>query len=235
LESRKRRRKAEEALDRVLAEFHAEVKRELATVRDKRERRWADRQMARLAQRLRMERERKAGEVAPAVAAGEGDAWAVPASLSEGMEVYVRSLAREGRVSAVRGNQVEVILGRVPFTVRREDLRVRAAAAPGAPVARNATRADRPYSVEVRAGGEQTPREIKLIGMRVDVALPELDKYIDDAALAGHTEVRVVHGHGTGRLRAAVRRFLDEHPQVADQRPGKRHEGGDGATVVRLR
>jgi DNA mismatch repair protein MutS2 len=47
--------------------------------------------------------------------------------------------------------------------------------------------------------------------------------------------VRIVHGHGTGRLRAAVRGHLARHPQVARVRPGSDGEGGDGATVVTLR
>jgi len=49
------------------------------------------------------------------------------------------------------------------------------------------------------------------------------------------SEIRIVHGHGTGRLRAGVRRFLDRHPHVRRYRPGTPREGGDGATVVELR
>jgi len=69
----------------------------------------------------------------------------------------------------------------------------------------------------------------------VEEALAEIDKFLDQTAREGRTEVRVVHGHGTGRLREGVRRHLRGHPQVASFRPGGAGEGGDGATVVTLR
>lgn len=78
------------------------------------------------------------------------------------------------------------------------------------------------------------PPEINLIGQRVEPALGELDVYIDQALLAARKEVRVVHGHGSGRLRQAVREHLRAHRGVAEWRPGAPNEGGDGATVVKL-
>ena len=60
-------------------------------------------------------------------------------------------------------------------------------------------------------------------------------RILDSACLAGHTEIRIVHGHGTGRLRSAVREFVDAHVQVVEHRPGRPSEGGDGATVAVLR
>ena len=82
---------------------------------------------------------------------------------------------------------------------------------------------------------ESDQREIKLIGMRVEEALAELEPFISHAAAAGMREVRVIHGLGTGRLRDAVREELERHPLVEGFRPGEPHEGRDGATVVTLR
>ena len=79
------------------------------------------------------------------------------------------------------------------------------------------------------------PPEINLIGMRVEPALEELEGYIDRALLASRKEVRVVHGHGSGRLRQAVRQHLRAHRGVAEIRAGAPNEGGDGATVVTFR
>ncbi|HKQ61348.1 MAG TPA: Smr/MutS family protein, partial [Candidatus Polarisedimenticolaceae bacterium] len=79
------------------------------------------------------------------------------------------------------------------------------------------------------------PAELMLVGKTVDEALAELDKTLDRAALAGKAELRVIHGHGTGRLRRAVREFLARHPHVAAHRAGGANEGGDGATIVVLR
>ena len=79
------------------------------------------------------------------------------------------------------------------------------------------------------------PYEMVLIGQRVDEALSELDKQLDRAALAGRSEIRIVHGHGTGRLRTAIRRFLSDHPLIESHRAGRPAEGGDGATIATLR
>ncbi len=79
------------------------------------------------------------------------------------------------------------------------------------------------------------PAEINLIGVRVEPALAELDSYLDRALLAARREVRVIHGHGTGRLRQAVREHLRGHAAVAEVRSGAPDEGGNGATVVTLR
>ncbi|MBU1277448.1 MAG: Smr/MutS family protein [Proteobacteria bacterium] len=77
--------------------------------------------------------------------------------------------------------------------------------------------------------------DLNLIGKRVDEALPLVDKALDQALLAGRGEIRVVHGMGTGRLRAAVREYLAAHPVVASFRPGQRGEGGAGVTVAQVR
>jgi DNA mismatch repair protein MutS2 len=82
---------------------------------------------------------------------------------------------------------------------------------------------------------ESEQRELKLIGMRVDEALAELEPFISHAAAAGLCEVRVIHGIGTGRLRDAVREELERHPLVDSHRPGEAYEGRDGATVVTLK
>ncbi|MEW5911863.1 MAG: Smr/MutS family protein [Thermodesulfobacteriota bacterium] len=77
--------------------------------------------------------------------------------------------------------------------------------------------------------------DLNLVGKTVDEALPLLDKAVDQAVLAGRPRLAVVHGVGSGRLRAAVREYLHGHPSVASLRPGERAEGGAGVTVVALR
>jgi DNA mismatch repair protein MutS2 len=78
-------------------------------------------------------------------------------------------------------------------------------------------------------------RELLLLGRTIDEALPLIDRFLDASVRSGRTEVRVVHGHGTGRLKVAVRAHLKGHPHVDAFRPGGDGEGGDGATVVTLR
>jgi DNA mismatch repair protein MutS2 len=77
--------------------------------------------------------------------------------------------------------------------------------------------------------------ELVVIGATVDEAITRIEKFLDDALLADSRRLRVVHGHGTGRLRDAIRRFLKEHPLVASADPAPDNEGGQGATIVELR
>ena len=76
--------------------------------------------------------------------------------------------------------------------------------------------------------------ELNLIGWRVTDALPYLDKYLDGAVAAGMQRVRIIHGKGSGRLRAAVHEFLTSHPQVKAFMPCHPAEGGWGATLVEI-
>jgi len=77
--------------------------------------------------------------------------------------------------------------------------------------------------------------EIKLIGLRVDEAISELDKYLDDAYLAHMPSVRVVHGKGTGALRKGVHQYLRSVKYVASFRLGEMGEGDAGVTIVEFK
>ncbi len=75
---------------------------------------------------------------------------------------------------------------------------------------------------------------LDLRGARVDEALDALDRYLDDASVAGMHKVLIIHGQGTGALRDAVRRQAGTNALVTSVRAGQRGEGGDGATIVEL-
>jgi len=62
-----------------------------------------------------------------------------------------------------------------------------------------------------------------------------LASQLDRAALSGTPLIRVIHGHGTGRLRQVLREYLKESPYVRTFRPGERAEGGDGVTIITLK
>lgn len=76
--------------------------------------------------------------------------------------------------------------------------------------------------------------EIRLRHLTVDEALIKLDRYLNSAFMAGLSQVRVVHGKGTGTLRQIVREQLAKHPLVSSYRPADYGEGGEGVTVVAL-
>ena len=76
--------------------------------------------------------------------------------------------------------------------------------------------------------------ELNLIGKTTDEAVDLADKFLDEAFLNGLSEVRIIHGHGTGALRKAVAEFLKDHPHVARYAAAPQDKGGSGATVVEL-
>ena len=85
-----------------------------------------------------------------------------------------------------------------------------------------------PQNVILRVveGGEE---ELNLVGNSVEDALLKTDKFLDRAVVAQLAEVQIIHGFGTGRLKAALSDFLNEHPQV------DHHQAEGGKTVVALR
>ena len=76
--------------------------------------------------------------------------------------------------------------------------------------------------------------ELHLRRLTVDEALIKLDRYLNDAFMAGLSQVRIIHGKGTGTLRQVVREKLAQHPLVSSYRLGSYGEGGGGVTIVEL-
>jgi DNA mismatch repair protein MutS2 len=101
----------------------------------------------------------------------------------------------------------------------------------GGPASERRSSAWRPVPPQ---GRQDIAPEVNLIGWRVADALSYLDKYLDEAVAAGLQRVRIIHGKGSGRLRAAIHEFLTAHPQVKSYLPGSPAEGGWGATVVEI-
>ena len=84
------------------------------------------------------------------------------------------------------------------------------------------------------AKSRETEGEISLRHLTVSEALPLLDKYLDDAFLAGLVTVRIIHGRRGGVLRRAIREFAESHPHVKSWREADIFEGGQGVTVLYL-
>jgi DNA mismatch repair protein MutS2 len=158
----------------------------------------------------------------------ERPAGAPVGPLAVGDWVQVTTLKAEGEITHLEGDLAEVQLGtlraRVPLSELEPADRPARAVQPG------------PTSgVQVHTAAPLRPSlELNLRGLRVDDALPRLDRHLNDAYLAGLPWVRIVHGKGTGALRRAVRQFLDGHPLVAGHRSGDQDEGGDGVTIAEL-
>ena len=136
------------------------------------------------------------------------------------------------RLDAARG-EAEVDLGGKRMKVDAAALAPAGGASPVA-VTRSASRSAPPPHAAAGSGVTSPAAEIVLVGKRVDEALPEVEQALNAALLSGRSSLRIVHGHGTGRLAAAVREFLDDHPGVAAHRPGEPREGGPAVTIAVL-
>lgn len=92
-----------------------------------------------------------------------------------------------------------------------------------------------PRSSTLRPGELDTESVMDVRGKMADEALDLLVSTLDRATLAGMPTVRIIHGHGTGRLKTVLREYLKDSPYVSAFRAGERAEGGDGVTIVELR
>jgi DNA mismatch repair protein MutS2 len=138
--------------------------------------------------------------------------------------VWIAGLNTTGEVIALDGDSAEVQVGSFGVRVKRSNLERRGRPAPS----------EMEPTAEP-AGLHPSPGiELDLRGRRVEETLPLLDKYLDDAFLAGMPFVRIIHGKGTGALRQAVRQQLQDHPLVTSYRSGEQGEGGSGVTVAYL-
>lgn len=93
----------------------------------------------------------------------------------------------------------------------------------------------RRQSVEMNVRTEDVGRsELNLIGRTTDEAVDEVDKFLDQASMASLSQVRIIHGHGTGALKRAVAELLTSHPHVARFTSAPQDQGGTGATIVEM-
>jgi DNA mismatch repair protein MutS2 len=88
--------------------------------------------------------------------------------------------------------------------------------------------------VSDRPAAADASTTVDVRGMRVDEAWPLVDKALDNATLAGLSELRVIHGRGTGQLGRGIREFLEDHAQVDSLSSAPDREGGTGVTIVNL-
>ena len=142
----------------------------------------------------------------------------------------IRGLGSEGRVVAFDGDWAHLEFRGKRMRVRRADLEPMAGAR--RPETGGKKReAEAPVSKE-SAG---STAEVNLIGQRVEEAIEAAERALDQALVSGASRLRVIHGHGTGRLREGLREHFRSHPAVEKLRSGDRSEGGNGATILELR
>jgi DNA mismatch repair protein MutS2 len=239
----KRQKEFESELARVLIEFAAESRRLIDAVRDRttvtKARKEADAGAAKLRRTaavvLRKQIETpEVGVVSPPLAPSQEPPLLLAdeaSPISPRDRVFVRSLGKEGVVESVSGDTYSVLVGAIKLRAKHNDLRLVLSARPAAEpessrssITRNMTDIDRVFDPE-----------LNVIGLPADDAADRVDKFLDEAAMAGVESVRIIHGHGAGILRRAIGKLLTAHLHVQEFHSAPPNQGGGGVTIVQLR
>jgi DNA mismatch repair protein MutS2 len=152
--------------------------------------------------------------------------------INNGDQVEVITLGKEGVVVGLSHDPVraEVAIGGIRIKAPLEELRF---VSRGAETGHDKERAALPCTLESSDG--VVLRELNVIGLRVDEALPKVDKFLDDALVREYDRVHIIHGVGSGKLREAIQGHLKGHRWVKGFRGGELNEGGSAITIVELR
>jgi DNA mismatch repair protein MutS2 len=213
---------AEERLQQGLREFVRELERRAAESGSERSRRArvTPSQAALLTETIEAIR-RDLGVRSKAQRSDEGRSFA------PGDRVRVLSLNQDGVVVEDWNERLLVAVGSMKMTVERNDVRFEG----GEPKrVRDAAASD----ARLAAAG-RTATALDVRGKRFAEAEPLVDRWIDDALLAGSSPVRLIHGKGTGMLGRGLQEYLRTHPAVTSLRYGTEEEGSTGVTIVELR
>jgi DNA mismatch repair protein MutS2 len=190
-----------------------------------------DRQIRVRAQEQRKERNRANNRPRTKVVDGEPDK---PHVFGPGDVVLVRNMGAEGDVlgPADSGGQIEVQVGAFKMRVPMSNLVLRRTASAAAASREAASSAAGRYASA--APRSAPPLEYDFRGWRAEEAIEEMDKRLDEAAMAGMPFLRIIHGKGTGALRKAMREYLKGHPSVKELETPPDEQGGAGVTIVKL-
>ena len=174
-------------------------------------------------------------------------AFASPREVQVGDRVLLLTFGSTGIVDAIRDDEAQVRVGSLRLREKLSNLELQDAGAGvrergSSPTVREGSleaMQRRATATELHlhsrdSDSKSQKSELNLIGKTSDEAVDLADKFLDEAFLNGLSEVRIIHGHGTGALRKAVTEFLRDHPHVARFSSAPPDKGGSGATQVEL-
>ncbi|MET0645173.1 MAG: endonuclease MutS2 [Pyrinomonadaceae bacterium] len=262
---RERQQEFARQLERAVADFERQARELYSKIEDRAQRVRVEREAERRAAELRREAQKARTEARAATARGgggepggvrvvrgareESDARTLtPSSTDEpprdivaGDQVRLTTLGMTGVVERVSDGEAEVRVNNLRFREKVSNLEL-VKAQPRSKSKEDDTLAgrlrrmqERGTEVKLKSGRESVDAELNLIGQTTDDARDELDRFLDEAFLQGHSHVRIIHGHGTGALRRAVADLLRHHPHVARFELAPENQGGAGATVAELK
>jgi DNA mismatch repair protein MutS2 len=155
--------------------------------------------------------------------------------LSNGQRLTIKGLKQPVVFRRHDGRMAEVEAGALRMKVPIADILGIEERAVSSNVDSAGGRQDRGVTVHSRPSEEPGGEEINVIGCTVEEATRRVDKFIDVAALAGTSSVRIVHGHGTGALRRGLADFLSSHPLIEKIHAAEQDRGGTAITVAELK
>jgi len=164
---------------------------------------------------------------APAV----GKEGVTAGQLQPGTRVHVRGFSKPVVLRRIDGTSAEIEAGPLRMKVGFDEI----TGIEGTSTASTPRSSKGSITVRAQASDEGTGGEINLIGCTVEEATERVDKFLDEAALANRSRVRIIHGHGTGALRKGLAQFLSKHPLVDNQSFETEERGGKAVTIVELR
>ncbi len=241
VELRAQTKEFEVKLASLVKDFEFQMRETVRAIEDRASQQKLSKEAERRLTRLRHEFQQSfnATVVAHRTGADAGDPNAQPHILrhvSVGDEVRLKSMNKIARVvREIEKDVFEVALGPIKMRVKRDELTEAIPEEKGPKLTPLAQVRKRSGISVTSSSNDDMRMEINLIGHTVDEATEDLEKYLDRAFLAGLPKVRVIHGHGAGILRRALREFLKSHPHVAGIEEAPQNEGGQGATIVELR
>jgi DNA mismatch repair protein MutS2 len=160
-------------------------------------------------------------------------------AFTPGDRVHVGSLRQSGTVAEDYGDSLLIAIGPMKTVVKKKDVK---RVSSGASSVRERSPQRRREAPELKGGGSarlesasRTLVELDVRGKRFMEAEPLVERWIDEAVLAGNTPLRLIHGKGTGMLGRGLQEYLRAHPSVKSVRYGNENEGSSGVTIVELR
>ena len=162
---------------------------------------------------------------------------AAQSEIAVGDKVKLRAFGSIGIVDSIKGDEAEVRVKSLRFREKLENLeRVELSSpAKSKPEKFASLRGSSGTELHLKAAQDNGRSELNVIGRTTDEAVDAVDKFLDEASLASLSQVRIIHGHGTGALRRVITEMLKDHPHVARFTPAPQEQGGSGATLVELR
>ena len=148
--------------------------------------------------------------------------------LKVGQTVYILSLRKEGTIYAISNNTIKIQIGIIKTNVDLTDIKL-------IDTNNSNSKLKKGINVKLQNTSKNVSTKIDVMGLNVDEAIFEIDKFLDTAYINHLSPITILHGKGTGKLKSGIHAFLKTNKYVKSYRIGDYHEGQDGVTIVELK